>query len=359
MKILEIIHFYDVDELYRKIKNGYIYPRHHIWCYDHFLYGKHLVKNVWTKRKKKGPSVLSMSNWAQQEECYAFAKNYDVIFAPFLFDVYFLALLRCLHLLNTPIVTIAQDTWSIKYSNSIKNKLGVLLRRFIARHGIDRLAFISEHVYDKCSYYFTDKKQAFPLFHWGVDLSYYDNYAGLQPEPKANYFFMTGGNNRDVDVIIRAGLLDAENLIYIQTRKLGKIEKNKLSSNIMVDDTPKEEKDLLDGYYNSLAVLVPLKKDTGSMSGITVVYEGMALGKPIISTRTPYYPFDIEKEECGIYVDEGDIKGWVNAMNFLRNNPNISKRMGEKSRMLVETRFNYKLFCEEIQNVIESVSQKS
>ena len=86
--------------------------------------------------------------------------------------------------------------------------------------------------------------------------------------------------------------------------------------------------------------------------GFTSVVEAMALSKPIISTRNPFYPIDLEKEGIGLYVDDTD--SWVYAIEYLYSHPEIAEEMGKKARRLAEERFNIvecskqinRLFCE-------------
>lgn len=356
MKISEIIHFYNVKELYEKILlKDIVYPRHHIWCYDQMLEKGIEVNNIWTDKKTNTFRFLTMGNILQQIKCIRNSRNSDVIFAPFLFDAYFIALLKCLKCYKKPLVAIAQDTWNVKYASGKLNSLNIKFHRWIARNGVDKLLFISKNVYNKCSDYFDDIKQASPLYHWGVDLNYYDNF--LKDNPSVTEcFFMTGGSNRDLNIIIQAASIAKDCDILVQTKKLGNINSRNME-NLRIDDTPKEESDLLNGYNKALAVLVPLQKDTGSMTGITVVLEGLAFSKPIISTKSDYYPFDLEKEGCGIYVDYGDTKGWVDAMHYIKNHPEEAKEMGRRGRKLLEEQFNYDLFCNEIVRAINDVNK--
>lgn len=103
---------------------------------------------------------------------------------------------------------------------------------------------------------------------------------------------------------------DGNYKLFVQTNRMDRTIKDKFHNlpNVCLDLGCRGESDLLSGYNDAAIVLVPLKEDTGSMSGITVVFEAMAMGKPVISTRSCYYPFDLEKEGCGIYVEEGMLK---------------------------------------------------
>ena len=98
-------------------------------------------------------------------------------------------------------------------------------------------------------------------------------------------------------------------------------------------------------YYNSLAVAIALQK-TGQLwpVGITVIMEALAMSKPIISTVNDMYPFDLEKEKVGFYVDYYDVNGWIDRVTYLANNPNDAREMGERGRYLCEKKYNYNIF---------------
>ncbi len=52
-------------------------------------------------------------------------------------------------------------------------------------------------------------------------------------------------------------------------------------------------------------VAVPVR-DPNRLTGLTEVADALALAKPVIATRSPYFPIDIEAIGCGIWVEPGD-----------------------------------------------------
>lgn len=353
MKIGIVLHFYQLNNILKISKTGVKFPRHHLWGYDYLLNKGFIVEEEphWKKGKSSLLNMLFSVNRNQQIQISR--HNIDLLYSPFFFDCYYLALLRCLGLYKKPIIAIAQDTWRSQYTDNMKTKIKWNYYRFLAQHGVDRLLFISPNVLAPISSCF-DCKKTFALQHWGVDLEYFDAYRKVH-EPRYDYAYATGGSNRDFTILYSAALKDKENKILIQTKKMASIQNTTIPSNVTLDTSVTQESDLLDGYNNALCVLVPLKKDTGSMTGITVVMEAMAMGKAVISTKSDYYPFDIEKEGCGIYIEEGDAKGWQKAISYLRENLEIAKEMGCRGRKLVETKYNYNLFCSELEQHINEL----
>lgn len=352
MRIAEFIRYYSLSELADQHLNEHSMPFHQLWNWEYLASMKNEMIEI-PPQELSSSTILKqvfMDNINQQK--IVLKTKSDLFYAPFMGDAYFIALMKCLHLCRTPLVAIAQDTWALDKTTSWRNKIKYAFLRYIVKHGVDKLLFISKGVYDGCKDYFCDVTKQIPLENWGVDLDYYDNYIARQQEtPTNNYVFVTGGANRDFVMMHKLSKEESLALpIVIQTNRCPEyIEETK---KLKIDKTPKTWDDLLSGYYNSAAVAVPLEKDLSYLSGITVVLEGMACKKPILSTESFLYPFDIEKERIGISLPFGDTAAWKQAIAYIQEHPDEAKEMGERGRYIIEHKHNYKLFCEELQGHI-------
>jgi len=76
------------------------------------------------------------------------------------------------------------------------------------------------------------------------------------------------------------------------------------------------------------------------------VVDALALAKPVIATRSPYFPFDIEAIGCGIWVEPGDADGWARAISKLVSDRGARAEMGTAGRRFAERHWNYERFCE-------------
>lgn len=90
------------------------------------------------------------------------------------------------------------------------------------------------------------------------------------------------------------------------------------------------------------------------LTGLTEMNDALALGKPMIVTRSPFLPFDIEKSGCGIFVDPGDVEGWVAALNRLRDDE-LRKEMGQRGREFAEKSWNYSLWGDGLRTFLEQI----
>lgn len=92
---------------------------------------------------------------------------------------------------------------------------------------------------------------------------------------------------------------------------------------------------LRDLYARSSIVVVPLYEND-FQAGITTLLEAMAMGKPVIVTRTAGQCDVIVHEQNGLYVEPGDSRGWALAIERLRNDTALRERLGAAARAWVE-----------------------
>lgn len=95
--------------------------------------------------------------------------------------------------------------------------------------------------------------------------------------------------------------------------------------------------------------------DSGRLTGLTEVNDALALGKPIIMTRSSYMPVDVEAVGCGIGVDMGDVQGWIDALSEL-SDPTVRAEMGANGRRYAEREWNYAIFGKQLEAVLTALS---
>jgi glycosyltransferase involved in cell wall biosynthesis len=113
-------------------------------------------------------------------------------------------------------------------------------------------------------------------------------------------------------------------------------------------------------YASALCVAVPLiEHDT--QAGSLVVYEAMAMGKPVIVTRTRGQAAMglIEDGQTGFYVEPGDIAGWQKALGFLHEHPDEALRIGQNARRAVENGLNLDAFVKQFAALVRNAPSHS
>jgi len=75
----------------------------------------------------------------------------------------------------------------------------------------------------------------------------------------------------------------------------------------------------------------------------TKIYEYMAMGLPVIFFNSPYNNLINKKFEFGICVDPSNSKEIACAIDYLKNNPDEAKKMGERGRELILNLYNWEV----------------
>lgn len=100
-------------------------------------------------------------------------------------------------------------------------------------------------------------------------------------------------------------------------------------------------------YARALFVVVPLL-DVRFACGYAVVAEAMAMGKPVIVTRTGAPGDLIEDGVTGLYVPPGDVDALARTMNLLLLDPGRAQAMGVAARAAVEARMTLNLYVDRL-----------
>jgi glycosyltransferase involved in cell wall biosynthesis len=127
----------------------------------------------------------------------------------------------------------------------------------------------------------------------------------------------------DIRCHIAAGTLNLK-----QTRWIRKVDRmTDLPPNITVGR--KQPTELRELYARSRFVVIPLRpSDTDN--GITCILEAMAMGKPVICSRTEGQVDVIKEGKTGIFVPVGDAPALRSAIEYLWNHPAEAERMGKE-----------------------------
>lgn len=169
-------------------------------------------------------------------------------------------------------------------------------------------------------------------------------------EKKSNYVFFAGGisaqwcHTRIIKAVARideityrlAGPIESEyeNLIrntegWESVDYLGRIPHSQVES---------EYKGALAGMAVNECTQI---KGEGTL-GNTKLFEVMAAGIPVICSDYRLWKEIVEKFECGICVDSRSVDDIVNAIQYIHDNPENAKKMGENGRRAIEDVYNWK-----------------
>ena len=202
------------------------------------------------------------------------------------------------------------------------------------------------------------KPEKAAFLNWGDDINYLDAHAKTT---QGDYFLSTGREQRDYRILIDAfSRTDAKLALY--TNKVNYdnnyeyLEKEKgKHKNIditFVEKSVDTTQMLVLQAASCLCVVNPLLKEKVSYCvGLTSIVEAMALGKPIITSKNPYSPVDVEHEGIGFVAD--DEESWVKAVEHLNTHRQEAIEMGRRARRLAEQRFNINACAKQLNECID------
>jgi glycosyltransferase involved in cell wall biosynthesis len=89
-----------------------------------------------------------------------------------------------------------------------------------------------------------------------------------------------------------------------------------------------------------------------------VQLESMACSTPVIASNIPGVNNVMEVGASGLLVEPRDVEGLAKAIVELLKNPEKSRKMGERGRQLVETKYNWATIGTQIENIYKMVLEK-
>ncbi|HTD72642.1 MAG TPA: glycosyltransferase family 4 protein [Steroidobacteraceae bacterium] len=106
-------------------------------------------------------------------------------------------------------------------------------------------------------------------------------------------------------------------------------------------------------YARSKFVVVPLlPSDTDN--GITCILEAMAMGKPVICSRTRGQVDAVQEGVTGLYVPIGDAAALRRAISSLWNEPARAREMGKNARDYIEKHHSLEGFTSAVRSAVEA-----
>ena len=282
-------------------------------------------------------------------------RKFEAIYATSFRGLEIVIFLNALGLLRCPIYV-----WHHTAVTKAKSALRETFSRLFYR-GIDGMFFFCQQHIDKSLESVKAPKEKLHLIHWGPDLPFYDRIkVPSSPLPSPPVFISTGKENRDMKTLIEAFLDTPYRLDIYIAEECGGINYRRI-----IEALPKYDK--IQVHFTEGVIPYRLAKIVAECScvvipcfdfpytvGLTTLVEALALGLPLITSRNPYFPIDIDQEGIGMTVPYGDVRGWIDAIEYIAKHPREAERMGRRARQLAETTYNMEIFGREVAEVINA-----
>lgn len=256
----------------------------------------------------------------------------------------FLGFLKLIFFLNKPKLFVTTFIFRPR-----KSKIVTSIRCWFFKACVKKMDGIICHSRDEANYYislFCLNHGKVKFISYGIELP----KVNFQNNGEGPYIASAGKSNRDYELLKKAmNGIKTKVKIYC-SRDYRELTCNKNKSNIEVNiDTPLKE--FLEGLYNALFVVIPLKHPEFS-SGQLVLLQAMALGKTVIATDCWGTRDYIKHMENGILVTPGDEFELREKILFLLSNLKEVERMGMNAKKDVEEYFNIRTFSSAIGNYV-------
>ena len=337
-----VVYFYhtqDTARIVREWKEG-IFP-------GHFLYGalqleQYGIDIIWHDQihvYKRVQDTLK-ATW-KILTCH---QEYGILYATHTRGIEFIILLHAIGLYRKRIVV-----WHHQPIVKAKNCLRETLARLFYK-GMDHMIFFSEKLIQDSLKSAKANPDRMSMVHWGADIAFYDS---LPLALQERGFISTGKELRDYKTLTEAFNNTGLPLtLYTQKEQKGAFANLKIKDNIDLNFGERlmpYELSLLVAQSQCVCICCQPSNYT---VGLTTVVEAMALGKPILCTRNPQMPMDLEAEGCGIYLEPYDREGWERAIRYIAEHPEEAKEMGRKGRLLAEKYYNVEQCAREVGEII-------
>jgi len=216
----------------------------------------------------------------------------------------------------------------------MREKTPALISRL--KYAFMRWCFASVHVFTcssraETSYYaeafgLPPDRFAFVTLHTD---SKYLTVAGRPEEP---FLLAAGRTFRDYPTLLAAARgLDVE-IVIVAGR--GSLEGRDIPSNVrLMYEIPLPE--LIDVMSRCMAVVLPLE-DRRISIGQSVLFQAMALGKPVVSTRVAGTEDYVEHGRTGLLVPPGDVEALREALRQVIADPRLRRSLGAAAREQVK-----------------------
>jgi hypothetical protein len=197
---------------------------------------------------------------------------------------------------------------------------------------------------------------------WGVDLNFFGE---LKYEPE--WFFSCGIANRDFSTLAAAAAKCRHPIRVVSPGRLPGLTWPRNVTVInggpgwLIDKTKAiTPRDLIRDYFpRSAGTLIIMRNDPieYTANGFTNLIEAMALGQPVIMTKTGALSgeIDLERLGCGILIPVEDPDALAEAIDFLGDNPEKAEAMGQKGREMTERYYNIERYASDLHDFFEAL----
>ncbi|GAA1954006.1 glycosyltransferase family 4 protein [Microbacterium deminutum] len=220
------------------------------------------------------------------------------------------------------------------------------------RSGVDRVITWSSVQRDVAVGRVGFKPDEIVLVHHPVDEEFF-----APVETERRILFSAGSTQRDFPTLIEAVRtidmplrIAASVVVELRALRMGVVDvrdQADLPSNVTI--APLEPEELRAAYASARVVVVPLQP-TDIDAGVSVILEAMAMGRPVVVSRTVGQVDVIRDGVTGTYVEPGDPVALRMVIESLLNDPKMAEAMGARAREYVLVNHRVEDFADRVRS---------
>jgi glycosyltransferase involved in cell wall biosynthesis len=352
-----VLNNYPLDQVWDEVKRGEK-PDHHLFGINYFAKRGHEVKIIPFQNSSqlqylnrfltRSHFPIPLGDLDQQWSTFRLLNKADLIYSPCQTQTHLLAYLRALGIIRVPIVALAYGFLNTGRLSWLRSPMMKLL--FQGTDAFPCLSSKGAKEFNRIAGQ-SSKSQA---LQWGPDASFYPASSGLGQGVVA-----AGRTGRDfVTLGLAASRTNVPTHIVCLQDSVSEAFQT-FGENVKVSIQPNQEHmkypQLLELYARARVLAIPTVESSVVALGITSLMDALAMGKPVIMTRTPLIDLDIEAEGVGKWVNPGDIEGWSQAIQFFHDHEDEADAMGKRARRLVEAGINSESFANQVMDIFDEV----
>jgi glycosyltransferase involved in cell wall biosynthesis len=358
-----ILNNYPLERVWAEVRLGET-PDHHLFGINYFEergYQPVIVPmrdgswSRWQRRVERTRVPLELGDLQQQRDALACLRDGDLVYAPCASQTQGLQYLRAIGLLDKPIVCLVHHPFTRGRADVLRRPQ----RRLFVR-GADHLPSLSRSVSRALGDLGVSSARTAAL-RWGPQADYYRPRAGAGEGVVA-----AGRTGRDFGTLARAARSSDTPVVLIGLQGQFEDDVFRGCSALQVIEQPNvppqpgravgwmKYPELLEHLSGARAVAIPLFGDH-KLCGLTSLMDALGLGKPVIMTRNRHIDMDIEALGIGLWVEPGDVTGWVRAMKWYDEHPSAAIEMGARARALVDAGLNSRAFAQQVMDLFDRV----
>jgi len=354
---LKVLHIsaYDMDQ-YLELYHQGLCPSNHLYGLIELKQDPNIDLVLFKQRRtswlNKIARLFDIELLSEQLSAIFSAKKWDVLYAPYATtSTKFILLAKFFKILRKPVVILVhQPLFGIPSSNRLKRWL---VKQLILEY--DSVVFLSEQMKLECieAYNINHVHAETHFFNItvGVDMNYFKQYLKDSIPEENNFVISSGHTGRDFDILIYAfQKIKFPLKIYCKPESFPKASKIPENVEIISGDVPFER--ICRDYAAARMILIPLSPDPTGTIGMTSLLDAMAMGKPVIMTRSEKVDVEIEIEKIGKLVEVKDLRGWEETIAVTLYNYPLLDEMGANILRLGREQFSMDVFTKRLSKIL-------